>query len=148
MNLSDVKKTKVPRKYHRRKGIGLGSKRGKTAGRGTKGQQSRSGYSRRFGLEGGQNPLFRRLPKRGFSNSRFKVEYAVVNLDSLAGFAAGTNVDLDALKAKGLIPRTSARWKVLGKGEITVALHVKAQKFSEKAKAGIEKAGGSAQEVA
>lgn len=147
MNLSDVKKVGVPRKYHRRKGIGLGSKRGKTAGRGTKGQQSRSGYSRRYGQEGGQNPLYRRLPKRGFSNARFKVEYAVLNLADLKGFDAGSVVDLDTIKAKGLVPRTSKLLKILGNGEIDRALTVKAQRFSAKAKEAIAAAGGAALEV-
>ena len=144
MNLSDVKKVRVPRKYQKRKGIGLGSGKGKTAGYGTKGQQSRSGYSRRYGQEGGQNPLYRRLPKRGFTNAMFKVDYAAVNLSALRAFEAGTTVDLAALKAKGLVPKTSPRWKLLGNGELDRALTVKAQAFSARAKEAVEKSGGSA----
>jgi large subunit ribosomal protein L15 len=147
MNLCDVKRIDIPRRYQKRKGIGLGSKKGKTAGRGTKGQQSRSGYSRRYGLEGGQNPLFRRLPKRGFSNARFKVEYAVLNLSALNRFEAGSTVDLEAARQKGLVPKGARRLKILGSGEVDRSLLVKAHRFSVRAREAIEKAGGTPAEV-
>ncbi len=148
MNLSDIKKVQVPRKRRKRRGIGLGSGKGKTAARGTKGQQSRSGYSRRYGHEGGQNPLFRRLPKRGFSNARFRVDYAVLNLSALATFEAGSTIDLAAAQAAGLVPRRSERLKILGNGELDRAVTVRAARFSAKAREAIEKAGGTVEEVA
>jgi large subunit ribosomal protein L15 len=148
MNLDDVKAVPIPRKYRLRVGRGIGSGRGKTAGRGFKGQKSRSGYSAKLGFAGGQMPLFRRLPKRGFSNHRFKVQYAVVNLGDLAVFSAKASVGPDELKAAGLIPRNSKLVKVLGTGEIKHALTVKAHRFSAKAKEAIAKAGGSTEEIA
>lgn len=148
MNLNDVYNTPVDRKYKRRKGIGLGSSKGKTAGKGSKGQQSRSGYSRKLGHEGGQMPLFRRLPKRGFTNARFQVETTILNLSGLSAFEAGSVVDLEALKAKGLVPRKAQRLKVLGEGEIDRALTVRAHRFSARAKEAIQSAGGTAEEIA
>lgn len=148
MNLSDIKKIEVPRKRRKRKGRGTGSGKGKTCGRGTKGQQSRSGYSRRLGHEGGQWPLYRRLPKRGFTNARFKVDYATLNVSDLKAFEAGTEIDLALVKSAGLVPKNSTRLKILAKGEIDRALTVKAHKFSAKAREAITGAGGTAEEVA
>ena len=147
MNLSDIKQVSVPRKRRKRVGRGEGSGMGKTSGRGHKGQQSRSGYSRTFGSEGGQMPLFRRLPKRGFTNARFRVDYAIVNLSDLKGFGAGDTVDLSAVKAKGLVPKKSKKLKVLARGELDRSLTVKAHKFSAKARAAIEAAGGTVEET-
>jgi len=147
MNLNDINKVQVPRKRRKRVGRGEGSGVGKTCGRGMKGHKSRSGYSRTYGHEGGQMPLFRRLPKRGFTNARFKVEYEVVNLADLKAFDEGATVDLEALKAKGLIPRKSRRVKILAKGEIDRSLKVVAHKFSAAASAAITAAGGTVEEL-
>jgi large subunit ribosomal protein L15 len=148
MNLSDVKAVPIPRKHSRRVGRGTGSGRGKTAGRGFKGQKSRAGSHRKLGFAGGQMPLYRRLPKRGFSNSPFKVVYAVINVGDLGSFPANAAVGLDELKTAGLVPRSSKLLKVLGGGELKLALSVKAHKFSGKAKEAIAKAGGTAEEIA
>ena len=148
MNLSDIKQVPIPRKYRNRVGRGEGSGHGKTSGRGSKGQQARSGYSRKYGHEGGQMPLYRRLPKRGFSNAPFKVEYSVVNLGDLAMFSAGDRVDLATLKAAGLVPKNADRLKILAKGELNVALTVLAHRFSVGARKAIEAAGGKVEEVA
>lgn len=147
MNLHEIKSIPIPRDSKKRKGRGRGSGKGKTAAKGTKGQQSRSGYSRKIGHEGGQIPLFRRLPKRGFTNARFKTEVTVLNLSAFAAFEAGETVDLDALKAKGLVPRNAKALKVLANGEIDRALTVKAQRFSSKAREAIEAAGGKVEEI-
>lgn len=148
MNLEDLNNLATPHKRRMRKARGRSAGKGKTAGRGHKGQKSRSGYSRRFGHEGGQMPLFRRLPKRGFTNARFKVEYAIVNVSVLAVFDAGSEVDLDALKSMGIVSRAATRLKVLAKGELDRALTVKAHRFSAKAKELIAGAGGTAEELA
>lgn len=148
MNLEELNDVVTPHKRRTRKARGRSAGKGKTAGRGHKGQQSRSGYSRRFGHEGGQMPLFRRLPKRGFTNARFKVEYTIVNISALAAFDAGSEVDIAALQAKGIVPRSAKRLKILGKGELDRALTVKAHRFSAKAKEMISAAGGSTEEVA
>jgi large subunit ribosomal protein L15 len=148
MNLDDVKAVPIPRKHSRRVGRGIGSGRGKTAGRGFKGQKSRAGSHRKLGFAGGQMPLYRRLPKRGFSNQPFKVVYAVVNVGDLADFKAKATVGLDELKTAGLVPRSSKLLKVLGGGEIKHALTIKAHRFSAKAKEAIAKAGGTAEEIA
>src|SRR6201987_1387938 len=115
-----------------RVGRGIGSKLGKTAGKGNKGQKSRKGYSRRPGFEGGQMPLRRRIPKRGFHNPT-RVEYAVVNVEGLNIFPAGTTVTRDLLIASGLIRQVRAEIKVLGDGELTAAITVRAHKFSKSA---------------
>jgi large subunit ribosomal protein L15 len=128
-------------------GRGIGSGKGKTAGKGTKGQQSRSGYSAKIGHEGGQTPLYRRLPKRGFSNARFRTDYDVVNLSVLAGFDAGSTVDLAALKGRGLITKSAKLLKVLGNGQLDRALTVKAHAFSQKALAAISAAGGTTEKL-
>lgn len=148
MNLEDLNNLATPHERRTRKARGRSAGKGKTAGRGHKGQKSRSGYSRRYGHEGGQMPLFRRLPKRGFTNARFKVEYAIVNVSALAAFDAGSEVDLDALKSKGIVPRGAKRLKILAKGELDRALTVKAHRFSAKAKELIAGAGGTAEELA
>ena len=128
-----------------RKGRGSGSGNGKTAGRGHKGQKARSGGGTRIGFEGGQMPLARRLPKVGFNNI-FATQYAIVNVADLeAAFEAGEVVDTEALKAKGLVKKTLDGVKVLGNGELTKALTVKAAAYSASAKEKIEKAGGKAE---
>lgn len=128
-----------------RKGRGHGSGNGKTAGRGHKGQKARSGGGTRIGFEGGQMPLARRLPKVGFNNI-FATQYAIVNVADLeAAFNAGDVVDTEALKAKGLVKKTLDGVKVLGNGELTKALTVKAAAYSASAKEKIEKAGGKAE---
>lgn len=136
-----------PGSTHNRKrvGRGPGSGSGKTSGRGEKGQKSRSGFSRKPGFEGGQMPLFRRLPRRGFNNI-FRVEYAVLNLQQLEGYRAGTTVGPEEFVAKGFIGKNEKDGvKVLGKGKLTKALTVKAHRFSASAKEAIEKAGGKAE---
>jgi large subunit ribosomal protein L15 len=126
-----------------RLGRGQGSGLGKTAGKGTKGQQARTGYSLNAGFEGGQMPLKRRIPKRGFTNI-FAKEYTEVNVGKLAKLAAGTVVDAASLKESGVIAKIGKHGiKVLGNGDLTVALTVKAAKVSESAKAKIEAAGGT-----
>ena len=119
--------------------------RGKTAGLGQKGQYASAGARLPGGLfEGGQMPLYRRLPKRGFSNARFQKDHAVVNVGDLDVFAAGATVDLDALKAKRLVPSSTAGVRVLGDGEFALKLTIKADHFSKSAREKIEKAGGTA----
>ena len=125
-----------------RVGRGMGSKLGKTAGAGNKGQQSRRGYSRRRGFEGGQMPLHRRMPKRGFHNP-FGVVYAVVNLAELNVFPAGETVTPDLLRAHGFVRRPHDPIKVLGDGELTTKLAIHAHAFSASAKEKITKAGGT-----
>jgi len=142
MDLSNLKPPKGATRNRKRVGRGPGSGLGKTAGRGHKGAQSRSGYKQKRGFEGGQMPLHRRLPKRGFFNL-FRVEYAVVNLDDLAArFAAGAVVTPEVLRAERLVT-TKQKIKVLARGDIRVALTVQAHKFSEKAAEKIAAAGGS-----
>ena len=132
-----------------RKGRGPGSGRGKTGGRGHKGQKSRSGGGVRIGFEGGQMPLFRRVPKRGFNNKRFALNYVHVNVCDLEVFEDGTVVDADLLKYTRILSFSKAvdGVKVLGRGELTKKLTVKASAFTASAKEKIEKAGGSAEEV-
>jgi large subunit ribosomal protein L15 len=145
MKLHELKN--VPGAIHRKKrvGCGEGGGHGKTSGRGGKGQSARSGSSIRPGFEGGQMPLYRKLPHRGFNNYEFRTEIAVVNLRDLGGLDASvTDIDAVALAKAGLIRSGETVVKVLGDGEITRALNVTAAKFSESAKAKIEKAGGKA----
>jgi large subunit ribosomal protein L15 len=132
-----------------RKGRGVGSGNGKTSGRGHKGQNSRSGGGVRPGFEGGQMPLYRRLPKRGFNNKRFAKSYIEINVQDLENFPDGTTVDAAFLADTGLltIPKVNDGVKVLGTGELTKKLTVKATLFTASAKEKIEKAGGSALEV-
>jgi len=128
-----------------RVGRGPGSGRGKTAGRGEKGQKSRSGFSRKTGFEGGQMPLHRRVPKRGFSNVRFRREYAEVNLGRLEIFEAGTIVNPEVLVQHGIVKRLRDGVKILAKGELTKPLIVQAHRFSAKAKERIGGLGGRAE---
>jgi large subunit ribosomal protein L15 len=145
MKLHELKN--VPGAIHRKKrvGCGEGGGHGKTSGRGGKGQSARSGSSIRPGFEGGQMPLYRKLPHRGFNNYEFRTEIAVVNLRDLAGLDETVkDVDATALAKAGLIRSGETVVKVLGDGEITRAINITAAKFSESAKAKIEKAGGKA----
>jgi large subunit ribosomal protein L15 len=119
----------------------MGSKLGKTSGAGNKGQQSRRGYSRRPGFEGGQMPLHRRLPKRGFSQP-FRKSFAVVNIESLNGFASGDTVTPESLTGLGIVRAMRGGIKILGDGELKVALTVRAHAFSKSAQEKITKAGG------
>lgn len=128
----------------KRVGRGHGSGNGKTAGKGHKGQNARSGGGVRIGFEGGQMPLARRIPKRGFNNI-FAAKYSIVNVADLNKFKDGTVVDAELLKASGLIKRENDGVKVLGNGELTAKLTVKAAKFSQSAIEKIEKAGGKAE---
>ncbi len=138
----------VPAKKAYRKGRGAGSGNGKTAGRGHKGQWARSGGGVRPGFEGGQMPAYRRLPKRGFDNSKFATTYAIVNLAQLEeNFEDGAVVDLVALIESGLIAKPLDGLKVLGNGNLTKKITVKAQKVSEAAKAKIEAAGGNVEVI-
>lgn len=138
----------APGSTHRsiRVGRGIGSGKGKTSGRGHKGQNSRSGGGVRPGFEGGQMPLIRRIPKRGFYNP-FSTHYAIVNVADLAAFEAGSVVDFAALKAAGLVKKELDGLKVLGEGELNVALTVKAAKFTQTAREKIEAAGGKAEVI-
>ena len=131
-----------------RKGRGPGSGNGKTAGRGHKGQNARSGGGVRPGFEGGQMPLYRRLPKRGFNNKRFAPAYITINVKDLEVFDNGTTVDAKAIAEKGIIsvPKTNDGIKILGNGELTKKLNVTAAKFTAAAKEKIEKAGGTVTE--
>ncbi len=126
-----------------RVGRGPGSGNGKTSGRGHKGWGQRSGARRRPGYEGGQMPLYRRVPKRGFKNARFRTDYTVLNVGRLEAFDAGSNVTLDAVIERGLASLDTKLFKVLGVGELTRALTVRAQKFSGSAADKIRAAGGT-----
>jgi large subunit ribosomal protein L15 len=140
--LSDLRPNPGSTKNRKRVGRGPGSGLGKTSGRGEKGQKSRSGFARKPGFEGGQMPLFRRLPRRGFNNI-FRVEYAVVNLQQLELFKASSTIGPEDFVAKGFIGKNETdAVKVLGKGKLSKALTVKAHRFSASAKDAIEKAGG------
>lgn len=142
MRLHDLKPN--PGAKHRRKRLGSGesSGHGKTSGRGGKGQSARSGGSRRIGFEGGQMPLIRRLPKRGFNNARHTVRYNPVNVESLEIFENGASVDASALREIGLVKGPIRKVKILGDGELSKKLTVVADAFSASARAKIEKAGG------
>ena len=147
MAMNNLRPPKGMKHAKKRIGRGQGSGNGKTAGRGHKGQKSRSGYKFKRGFEGGQMPLHRRVPKRGFHNP-FRVEYEVVNLDTLgARFDAGTVVTAELLAGKRLISSASARLKVLGRGEIDKALTVRAHRFSGKAAEKIAAAGGATEQL-
>ena len=130
-----------------RKGRGPGSGNGKTAGKGHKGQNARSGGGVRPGFEGGQLPLYRKRPKRGFNNAQFAKVYAIVNVEALNVFEDGAVVDLEALMAKKIIRKAGDGLKVLGNGELSRSLTVKATVFSASAKEKIEAAGGKIEEV-
>ena len=147
MKLHSLQPAPGATKTRKRVGRGVGSGLGKTSGRGQKGQNSRSGGGVRPGFEGGQSPLFRRLPKRGFSNARFKTTYAVINLSDLDKFEDGATVTPELLKEMGLIKQSLDGIKVLGNGTLTKKLNVKAHKFSNVAKEQIEKLGGKAEVI-
>lgn len=148
MRIDTLSPAEGARTSEKRLGRGIGSGLGKTSGKGHKGQWARSGGGVRPGFEGGQMPIARRVPKRGFRNA-FRKEYVIVNLSELADLPAGTVVDYGFVMENGLAKavKNNSGLKVLGNGEIAVALTVKAVKFSESAKAAIEKAGGTAEVV-
>jgi large subunit ribosomal protein L15 len=144
MKLHHLRPAPGAHKKARRVGRGHGSGRGKTSGRGTKGSGARTTVPIWF--EGGQMPLQRRLPKLGgFSNARFKVTYLPVNVESLNSFGSGATVDPESLRSAGLVRKSRGQVKILGRGDVTVALTVKAHAFSETAKAKITAAGGTVQ---
>ncbi len=146
MKLYELSPAPGSTKEPKRKGRGPGSGNGKTAGRGHKGQNARSGGGVRVGFEGGQMPLYRRLPKRGFNNI-FAKSYVTINVSDLEAFESGATVGPAGLKEKGLIKKSLDGLKVLGNGEITKALTVKAVKFTGSAKEKIEAAGGKAEVI-
>jgi large subunit ribosomal protein L15 len=147
MSLNKLKPAQGSKQKKKRVGRGPGSGLGKTSGRGHKGQQSRSGYAFKRGFEGGQMPLHRRVPKRGFNNI-FRTEYDVVNLDQLeARFDAGATVTPDALREAGLVSDRRSKIKVLGRGEVTKAMTVQAHKFSGAAAEKLAGAGGKAEAI-
>jgi large subunit ribosomal protein L15 len=131
----------------KRRGRGAGSGLGKTAGRGHKGQNARSGGGVRPGFEGGQNPLYRRVPKRGFNNDRFATVFAIVNLDQLNRFEAGTEVTPELLLNEGILKNPRDGIKILGNGDLNVQLTVKAHKFSQSATEKIQAAGGKTEVI-
>lgn len=146
MKLNELKYTEGARRERKRLGRGQASGQGKTAGKGHKGQNARSGGGVPIGFEGGQTPLFRRLPKRGFTNFT-RVEYNIVNVESLNRFEDGTHVTEDVLKAAGLIKQQLDGIKILGSGELTKKLTVSAHKFSKSAVSAIEQAGGKVEVI-
>lgn len=146
MKLNEMKYTEGSRKARKRLGRGHGSGTGKTSGKGNKGQNARSGGGVRLGFEGGQTPLYRRLPKRGFTNFNRK-EYAIVNVEALEVFENGTEVTPELLKETGLVKKELNGIKILGNGELSKKLTVKAAKFSKSAQAIIEKAGGKVEVI-
>src|ERR1700751_6086204 len=147
VSLSNLGPPKGSRKKKVRVGRGIGSKLGRTSGKGCKGQKSRRGYSRRRGFEGGQMPLHRRMPKRVFHNP-FSVEYSILNLEELNVFPAGETVTPELLRAHGFVRRSGDRVKILGDGELTSKLAIHAHAFSASAKEKITKAGGTFEVVA
>jgi len=140
MKLNDLQPAKGSRKKRTRIGRGPGSGRGKTSGRGTKGQKSISGYSRKLGFEGGQMPLVRRVPKRGFTNI-FRTEYSEVNIEKLSRIKKKT-IKVEDLVKNGIVKKKTQPVKILGRGKIATAKTVYAHKFSKSAQEKIEKAGG------
>ncbi len=146
MKMNELKPNEGATKTRKRVGRGPGSGLGKTAGRGHKGQKSRSGYSRRYGFEGGQMPLVRRVPKRGFKNP-FSKEYIPVNLTMLAIFENQDVIGVEDLMKKGVIKDLKDGVKILGNGDIERAVTVKAHKFSKSAREKIEKAGGKCEVI-
>ncbi|MCM3444065.1 50S ribosomal protein L15 [Metabacillus halosaccharovorans] len=146
MKLHELKPAEGSRKTRNRVGRGIGSGNGKTAGKGHKGQNARSGGGVRPGFEGGQTPLFQRLPKRGFTNINRK-DYAIVNLDVLNRFEDGTEVTPEFLLETGVLSNVKSGVKILGNGQLEKKLTVKANKFSASAKEAIESAGGTAEVI-
>lgn len=147
MQVHDVTARGTRHADRKRVGRGVGSGLGKNSTRGSKGQRARSGDNPRIGFEGGQMPLYRRMPKRGFSNP-FKQRFTLLNVGSLDAFDAEATVDLDGALERGLTRKTGSLLKVLGNGEVTRKLTVRAHKFSAAAKAKIEAAGGIAETIA
>lgn len=146
MRLHELKAAEGATKVRKRRGRGQGTGQGTTGGRGMNGQNSRSGGGVRLGFEGGQMPLYRRIPKRGFTN-RFAKEFAEVNVVDLNRFEEGTVVDVDLMLQSGLVKQVKDGVKVLGNGELKKKLTVKAEKFSKSAAEKIEKAGGKAEVI-
>ena len=146
MKLNTLKPAKGSRKDRKRVGRGPGSGTGKTSGRGEKGQKSRSGYSAKRGFEGGQMPLHRRVPKRGFTNI-FRVPFRTVNIDRLNDLPAGSTVTPESLQAAGLLKKGTTPVKILGNGELKVALTIHAHKYTGSAARKIEAAGGKAEVI-
>ena len=146
MRLHELKPAPGSRRAPKRVGRGPGSGTGKTSGRGHNGQKSRSGYSRMRGFEGGQMPLHRRLPKRGFTNI-FRTVYRIVNVERLGDFDVGSVVDPEALQRAGLLKKGSTGVKILGSGDLAVALTVRAHRFTASAIKKIEAAGGKVEKL-
>ncbi|SIT87764.1 50S ribosomal protein L15 [Edaphobacillus lindanitolerans] len=146
MKLHELKPATGSRKERNRVGRGPGSGNGKTSGRGANGQKARSGGGVRPGFEGGQLPLFQRLPKRGFTNINRK-EYAIVNLDTLNRFEEGTEITPELLLETGMVSKEKSGIKILGNGKLEKKVTVRAHKFSASAKEAIENAGGSAEVI-
>ena len=148
MDIQSLSPAENSRFSKKRVGRGIGSGIGKTSGKGHKGQNARSGGGVRVGFEGGQMPLVRKLPRRGFNNAVFAKEYTIVNIADLNKFEDNAVVDVNSLKEKGIVNKVAKYGiKVLGNGKLEKALTVKADKFSESAKSKIEKAGGKTEEV-
>ena len=146
LDLSNLRPAKGSHRKNKRLGRGPGSGLGRTAGKGNKGQRARKGGGIRPGFEGGQMPLYRRLPKRGFHNL-FRVDYNVINIDQLKGFQSGEEVSAQSLCQKNLVKNPCNPIKLLGKGKVDIALNVKVNKASAAARSAIERAGGSVQEI-
>lgn len=146
MKLHELSPVSGSKKESKRIGRGHGSGQGKTAGKGHKGQKARSGYSRKIGFEGGQMPLQRRVPKRGFNNI-FAKEIVSINVGSLNVFRSGSNVDAEALVKAGLVKKVKDGIKILGNGELKKRLNIKVSAYSESAKQKIEAAGGKAEVI-
>lgn len=146
MKLNELKATEGSRRNRKRVGRGTSSGYGKTSGRGQKGQLARSGGKTRLGFEGGQMPLYRRMPKRGFNNINRK-EYAIINLNDLNKFEAGSEVTIDSLKEAGIVKKELAGVKLLANGQLDVKLTVKVNKVSESAKKAVETAGGTVEVI-
>ena len=148
MNIQSLKPAENSRFSQKRLGRGIGSGLGKTSGKGHKGQNARSGGGVRVGFEGGQMPLIRKLPRRGFNNANFKKQYSIVNLAVLNKFDENAVVDSNALIEKGILSKIEEYGvKILGNGKLEKALTIKANKFSESAVKKIKKAGGTIEEV-
>lgn len=147
MKLHELKYNEGSVRNSKRVGRGTSSGHGKTSGRGQKGQNSRSGGGVRIGFEGGQNPLFRRIPKRGFNNYNFQVKYAVINVGDLNKFEDGATITPELLKEMGIVKKQLDGIKVLGNGNLDKKLTVKATMFSKTAKEKIEKTGGKAEVI-
>ncbi len=147
MDLNTICSKGTKRQTRHRVGRGIGSGNGKTSGKGHKGRNARSGGSRRAGYEGGQMPIYRQVPKRGFTNARFKTDFTIINVGDLEVFEDGATVDLRAVLDRNLTGKTGDQFKVLGNGDAKKRLVVRAQKFSASARQKIEAAGGQVVEL-